>query len=337
MKKFILAAAFAAIGLTGLVSCNSDEPLADAPEQTHLQATLQDAERITTLQDQLKQLNNQQFGGRVYEFTRTSADPFAPQQKGRFVQFFKRFWKIVVADVVGALESVLPKPGWQMVSGAASASAKALSATLEVKATDNEVAKPLALAAPDGITLSLDTTSIHNTLIGGHGWGGHGLPTLSDSLGYYHNMAIIELNRHNPGWLKLNTFELSKELSYAINNVTGWSSKGDIDTFFQSDNSMVLDNEFLASLAANDDDVETMFAKLKAHYPANSAQFDVLFETIKGLLACEAEGDDPVEYSTKVLNLVEKAQLSKDLEGQLRAGIVVANASYQLWNSAKLK
>ena len=60
-------------------------------------------------------------------------------------------------------------------------------------------------------------------------------------------------------------------------------------------------------------------------------QINVIGSFIDGVSRISVDENDGT-YAEKVLDLVDNANLSDDVKKQLRNGIIVGNASYQLWN-----
>lgn len=164
------------------------------------------------------------------------------------------------------------------------------------------------------------------------GGGSHFLP--KDSIGYYHNLAIAELSAEQPDWTTLSADEITRVLGAKITKVTGWGTLSQMEELTQATGSTADFNRELQLLADNDKyDVEGMCEELKVKYPEYSGQIDVLLEAIKGLQSSTTETSNTLSYCQKVLNIIDTANIDKDLRSQLRASIVVANASTKLWNA----
>lgn len=348
MKKFFLFAAFAAICLTGIVSCSSDESISEASNalQKTGEASESDNDKLCKLRLKLQDFNGQQFEETSQVSQPTSTVDGPRYKNGKFKRFWRRFWKVVVADVTGALKGATVSKTDRtlgIIEGAVSASANALESCLEKKEVSSEnttlqdeATTPAATRSTnvtDSITVRFDPIVYTRKVLPTVGTGR--LLTPIDSMGYYHNMAIIEFNTSHPNWLYMSTDEITNEIGVSIAKVTGWCTPAQWSSFVNQNGYVAETNEYLRQLVVNDNlDVKDMCAELKKQYPECAGQIDVVYEAIKGLAACDAEEYETADYAEKILTMIEEAGLSKDLTTQLRSGIVVANASYKLWDAA---
>lgn len=322
MKKCFIFAAVAAVCLMGMVSCGSEESFNEAAEQPRSE---QEAEELalTQLQSNIAKLNAEEFGAH------------ARDTRGLF-SFFRRFWKIVTADAVGAIIGTGGGPLGMAVGAATASGCAAIPAVNDLITTSSQ---------EDGnsktVTAELITPRPYiGTIPDEDGRLTRGLhePLRSlDSIGFYHNRAIVELNKNNSDWLKLSAEDLTKELGRSVINVTGWGSTSNLESFTKPGSQAVRLNAYLQELVESDIDVEEMCAKLKTKYPSKASQISVLCETIKGIDAASTQSGNTLQYCEKALDLVNKAGLNATLTSQIRSGIIVANASSILWNKDVLK
>lgn len=320
MKKHFFFAAFAAICLTGTVSCSSDETI-NEENQVSNQAAL------SILQQDIANLNVQEFGMPIDQRTRS------------LKSFFRRLWKVVAADAIGGICGAWGGPVGMAV-GAATASG-----TVSVPAVNDKVDVVLGLpttditrlstrASLDSITYTLNSNM--DGLIPSNRSSKNGLSGLTfglDSIGYYHNKAILDLNSTQPDWTTYSTEDLTKELGKKIMTVTGWGTIEDIEKLTQPSGDIVKLNVYLQQLVLNDNcELKDMCEEVKKAYPSYSSQIDILYETIYGLQCTVSENSNTLNYCEKVLDIIDNAKIDNNLRSQLRSGIVVANASSKLWN-----
>lgn len=343
MKRTIFLTALMAICLMTNISCSSDV----TNEVTDIQREVEESNsmEMEKLCTELQKYNNNTFGEISVNSIQSKNNANSPRYKnGSFKKFWKRFWKVVVADIVGAIKGATVEKGktLNMLANATSSSATALEACLEKQNTtsdkptiDNSSSTTTTQSSTtnkDTVTLKLNTNTSNlilntrkNTL----------LNSPIDSLGYFHNLAIIEFNKDHSNWLTLSTADLTKEIGYAIAKVTGWCTTEQWTEYINQNRTIIEMNRYLYQLVSDEDtDVKSMCQQLRSKYPECKNQIDFVYEAIKGFVACDADDFESSDYAEEILSLIENANLSNGLTTQLRSGIVIANASYKLWSTA---
>lgn len=236
-----------------------------------------------------------------------------PSETRGFFSFFNRLWRVVSADAVGGLFGNLWGGPVGAIVGAAACSTYTGADSFCTRAKINNSEKwtlkyELNNNMDNLIPLPADGTS----------------PTLQDSIGYYHNKAILDLSKKDIK-LSINKMpillldEVKKEMPRKV-------------TFTPKDSIQL--NKTYSEFVKNEQnfsgvDIDAYEKHLISCYPSQSGEINVIFEFLKGVSSIKAE--DETTYIQTILRLIDSSDLSNTIKQNLRNGVIVGNASNKLW------
>lgn len=312
MKKIILTVSCLSMVLMGTVSCNNDEYDVASQEATISQ---EDALALQGLQNDIASLNDATFGEQ--------------QVKSRgFGGFFRRFMKIVASDAIGGLFGSLAGGPVGTIAGAAAASGAAAIPTVNSKIvlcratvqTKLDLLNDEKLALDD-VVLPGNTNSVRPAQL-----------TLEDSVGYYHNKALLEIDRNSQNGLAgLSTSELTNRIYLSVERSAGLKTGTLQSEVNKKTPELIKLNENIQEYINKSETEEAYLLQMKKLYPKRAAEIAVIEEFVKGVKNLNPSMDDS-SYAKAVLNLIEKSKLSEEMKKNLRTGVIVGNASARLWN-----
>ena len=314
MKHFI----FFLLGVVLCCSCSSTDSIDEVSvNQKELSLNISEEEQLAFVNSQIDSLNQSMY-------------PQVVQTRG-LGKFFKRFIAVVVCDAVGGLfgNSCLGPCG--AAAGAIAASGLAAIVPIEnisfqrTRAISNSDVSTLRLMPMNSETLALTPS-----LVPIQGSSMSGMATKEDSIGYYHNKVILELNKTvKPEDLTINSI-VDKVAETTCANYGESKDQvlrqlnSNID-FFED----IMDKQYPISGQFNS--LHDVIQQWTVQYPSHSAKLlllETFFEGVSNLKVEENEG----EYLEKVLLIIKNSSLDEDLKQDLRNAFIVGNASYQLWN-----
>lgn len=326
MKKIITFALCVSMVLSSTTSCNNQEELnnADFTEQTQQTVALEQ------LNSEFAQFNQQKKieGGGV--------------ETRSLKSFFRKFFCVIGADLLGAGTTLWGGPA-AMVAGAAASSSWAIckvrKGSLDLDVKNHPYTQ--------GISIGDGTDNGGGGGIGNPG-GGFNKPitkrdnnlgglipnkpnlTFADSVGYFHNKVILELENENPGWTTLDKTKLSKELAAIVDKCVGATTDSKVT---DADVKQAADKaDAIANIVAEANDVDELMDAMIAKYPNQKAKMNVFREVLKGFEQCKEMDQDGLGYAEDLLEILNKYNLDEKTMNQIVSAIVVANASSKLWN-----
>lgn len=316
MKKIIFCA------LVFFTSCSSVDPqISDVVNSKSVDCHSQAVEMLQ-LQSKVDSLNRTMF-------------PVDNNQTRGLGNFFKKFFSVVLCDAVGGLFGNLGGP-----CGAA-AGAVMMSATAAFVPADNINFSNGLLSSSSFIKdkynqtnskVNLPNVSLKSSVV--PKYDPRIKPGPLDSIGYYHNKALIELNNiANIDKVNVDTliFTVAETTCRYYNK-----PKQEVVAYLNNNKDMFDEVLISKSLMAKDStSLHSAINVWKEHYPEQSDKLNVLetfFEGISNLNVDENDGD----YFNRVLELISTSSLDEDTKQSLRNAIIVGNASYQLWNTDEL-
>lgn len=323
MKKtfvMLLAVAVVLSGVIGSISCSNEEEMPVAEQvMPNSEAAALAALRQEIMQ--LSQVRNTEAGS---------------QKPASFFQRFKRYLKrLVFADAVGALRGAshagagVGKLGGALIGGVASSALAAIPA-INRRVVITPLSSTLNLYTPAPLPVFNDSTiSLGDGIV----IGDPSSITLSDSIGYYHNVALIKLNEEHPDWLELPTPTIVSNLTSQVEDVVGLSHGRLLSDSLNNDIDFQNFNNNVISFYDETETYEEFVAMFKEYYPSMSDEIAVIEEFINGFDDIDMVVADQVVFSRKVLNLINDSEgLSDETKHALRSGVLVGNASAKLWN-----
>lgn len=311
MRNFILFA----LGVILCCSCSSD-----VYQETNPVASEEMAEKdqLASVQSQIESLNKEMFH-----------DNSQTRGLGRF---FKKLFVVVLADITGGMQGcILGGPG----AGAATAIVSSgYAATINPdnikflspqKAKQTDTVKVVGMIPMNDSDIAISPSLLptnKNSQI-----------TKTDSIGYFHNLVLKELNTTLcPNDYVLDSLIVKvasttcKYYDEPIDDVVGKLNQE--RTFFEK----ISDTENYST--ENCDDIHEIISVWKKQFPKQSDKFDVLETYFNGIANLDVEENNG-EYMNRVLDVINKSSLEEDTKNELRNAFIVGNASYQLWNTEK--
>lgn len=236
-------------------------------------------------------------------------------------KFFKKFFAIVVCDAVGGMFGSLYGGPVGAASGAILASGVAAFTHTELHTSSNRS----SLRAINTDTTALSPSVIPITVKNGT------QPSKNDSIGYFHNKTLSELN-----YSMVSERKTIDNLTVKVAEATASNynvAKDTIVTYLNT-NSELFENIRNVKLyeTSEDDNIHVLINKWKGLYPEQSGQFDVLESFFNGISNLEVSDNDGT-YLNNVLNIIESSSLNPEVKENVRNAFIVGNASYQLWNT----
>ena len=324
MKKtlvMLLAVAVVLSGVIGSISCSNEEDVPVAEQVT----PNQEAAALAALRQEIMQLKQAETA---------KVDPQI--RAGFFRKFVNYFKKVVFADAIGALHgatlgSLVPgvgTVGGALIGGVASSAVAAIPAI-----NRNITITPLnylCFETPAPLPVFNDSTI---SLGGGLVLGDPSCLTLSDSIGYYHNVALLKLNEEHPDWLQLPAPTIVSNLTFQVEDVVGLSHGRLLSDSLNNNIQFQTFNNNVISFYDETETYEEFVAMFKQSYPDLADEIAVIEEFIDGFDDIDMIVTDQVVFSRKVLNLINNSEgLSDETKHALRSGVLVGNASAKLWN-----
>lgn len=324
MKKtlvMLLAVAVVLSGVIGSISCSNEEDVPVAEQVT----PNQEAAALAALRQEIMQLKQAETA---------KVDPQI--RAGFFRKFVNYFKKVVFADAIGALHgatlgSLVPgvgTVGGALIGGVASSAVAAIPAV-----NRNITITPLnylCFETPAPLPVFNDSTiSLGGELV----LGDPSCLTLSDSIGYYHNVALLKLNEEHPDWLQLPAPTIVSNLTFQVEDVVGLSHGRLLSDSLNNNIQFQTFNNNVISFYDETETYEEFVAMFKQSYPDLADEIAVIEEFIDGFDDIDMIVTDQVVFSRKVLNLINNSEgLSDETKHALRSGVLVGNASAKLWN-----
>lgn len=308
MKKVILFAGLALASMA-FVSCSNDETVNERMQQPIQEFSIHD-DGIEDVKLKISALNNQQFN---------------QEQKTRgLFSVLKKFFCVVISDAVGGIVGTAICPGAGTVAGAVSASAYIAS-----KNVDN-LHIGLATRVNDYASLKMnnDSLALNNVVIANDDTE----LTFADSIGYYHNAILKEMNEEGALPVNDESNEIFENVLSEASKITGYqiTSQDANELIKANEDFKKFVNSGIAELSM-EDDFETYCNELCTVYPEKADEIYVLKEFFKGLSNIDITEDD-TDYIQKVLKIIEDSDLEESMKQNLKNAVLIGNASYRLWN-----
>lgn len=255
---------------------------------------------------------------------------FTPKTNTRGIgKWFKKIFAVVTADAVGGLFGL-------QIGGPCGAAAGAIMASgLAAAVPENHITlltllDQFLLTRADTVIMPtsglLPTNpvdiALRNVVPSGN-W------TKSDSIGYYHNLAIIEIKS------ELNDTPVSYDVM--LDKVAEKTSVLYDVNAIQIKNDINLNKGFFDHAGSSELSAKRMFTfnnliqAWSALYPDKAEELEVLETFFDGLSNIEVE-DNEGEYLDSVLKIINESSLDDNTKQNLRNSFIVGNASYQLWD-----
>jgi len=153
---------------------------------------------------------------------------------------------------------------------------------------------------------------------------------LCDSIGYYHNKVLLNMNNKNLLTPTTDIRTFNREVYINTCNVLGCEAS-------LEEAEKVANNKEIVSLVENSpenfsnyEDMDVYLNNLKKAYPNLSSKFSVIREFMIGLSNLDIDENDG-NYAQKIIDLINNSNLDEDSKKELRNAIIIGNASYQLW------
>jgi hypothetical protein len=214
--------------------------------------------------------------------------------------FWKKFWRVVGSDAIGALTGGL--------AGAIGGSAGAVLGILTTESMGTAINQNA-----NSLTLSYDTDL-----------------SLIDSMGLFHNEAIISLYEEDT---TLFNPENRDDLMSAIVNLISSDYPNVV-----SIGGRVLQNtiDSIISVIHKTDDISTAIGRFKIIFPNKEDELDIIGILLEGISEIN-DTDDIIRYIKGFREIVMDSDISEDSKEAIRAGLSVAFGSRLLWNEEEFE
>lgn len=303
------------IGMVFYCSC-STEDITNETEPT-VQSTVYEPETqaLIDFQTELAALNEQMFTGQS-------------QTRG-LSKFMKRFLAVVCCDALGGglggCAGGIPGAAvGAITSSVAAAIAPEDKLPAIFRSTDDPTTNMLGMNDPD---IALSPNLIPTTPTNPTG------PTIEDSIGYYHNVVILALNNTLPSE--------NVDIDTLIENVAELTYKSYHTTQKAVINHLKANESFFVQLTSNimpnikyDNDFSDIIKRCQLQFPEQAEKLKTIEIYINGLTNIEITDNDG-EYLNKALALLNASAMDPTTKRDVRNALIVANASYQLWESSE--
>lgn len=240
-------------------------------------------------------------------------------------KWIRKLFHIAKADVVGALFGTKVNPGVGTAIGAVTGSV--------IAAFTYDDSKYVFVAEPQ--TANRTKFNVNErampTVTGA--WSGYLQPTRLDSMGYYHNAVIVEMNKVGfPNENFTNTYKMVEDVTVAATEKLNYASPqlSIREMELINRNMMMLQNVFEATLAADFD--ETVYnEKMAETFPEYTKYFSVVNRFLTGLTALETVTEQNA-YIKSFAARIQNSALTVEDKQVLGAALSVGVGSYALWN-----
>lgn len=242
--------------------------------------------------------------------------------------FFKKFWAVTTCDAVGGMFGFL----WGGPIGAA-ATATVCSGVAALTDSKNISIKDEATPKDKDLELIMmpmnsPQIALSSTLIPAKGT--NVKATREDSIGYYHNKILLDLKNGSDS----NTYTIDNIIdAVAANTSIIYDEPEDKIHHILNCNKSFFDDILKQNFAYQNQDetLHEIFNNWKFQYPEQSEKLSVLESFFEGVSNYEI-GENDGKYLGKVLNIIDQSSMDEDTKRDIKNGIIVGNASYQLWN-----
>lgn len=297
----IIIGALMLIGIS-MSSCSNE----DLTQEENKVENLEQEKELLNLQNQISELNTSTFGNSMYA-------------RG-FGKWFRKVFGIVLSDAVGGIFGSLAGPGGTIVGATLASGGVAISG-----ATPEFIARTAVTSNP--LEMNEESIALNNVVLKRNT---NELPTLSDSIGYYHNKVLIDMNNKGQLVATKDIKSLCNEVYLNTNNILGYEIPLDEYEKIANNKEIVSLIENSSENFADYEDMDKYLNNLRLAYPNLSSKFSVVREFMRGLANLNIDENDG-NYAQKVLELINNSNLYENSKEQLRNAVIIGNASYQLW------
>lgn len=251
------------------------------------------------------------------------------QTRGKFLNWFKNVGAVVLADAIGGMFGWMCTPIVAVSAGTVASGAIAL-----LVGRDRIFNK----GNRTGIA-PMDTTGMHFPPMNNPNFSLSHLvpstpangtfPTLSDSIGYYHNCMLLEIQR-DFGSTPITLDTLIYTVAQKTSTIYGVNADYLEETLRQK--SDVYENACSEDMVSgNTEDIHELVEKWILLYPEHESELRTLGIFLEGISGLDVEVNDG-DYLSKALEVVNSSSLDEDVKFNLRNAFVIGNASNRLWN-----
>lgn len=305
MKKKVLVVAIVT-GMLSITSCSQDENLIQTEHQT-----VNQIENYAVLNQQLTDLNAETFG----------------TTRGWLGKFFKKVCAVIVCDAVGGLCGSLHGGVIGGIAGATVCSAAAVICPVDQITLFAKGGNLTRAASIDSEVVQLPIQS-REVALNGVVIRTKEEPTLADSVGYYHNLIVLNSDEHKT-LTSRDVHVLAKDIYIESAKTFKVPEDELLSALDDSPEMNTYLNEKLYS-QKEDETLNEYCVRLKKFYPDLSKDIDV-FETIMTGIT-NLEGVEECEYVENVIEIINRSSISEIDKERLRNAAVIGFASSKLWD-----
>lgn len=328
MNKTIIYAICLAFSLQSMCSCNNEV------------TSLSDS-NPSTQEEQLLSLKND-----IATYNKTHLDKEQVQTRGLFSKL-KRFFVIVAADMGGALSGAVAGAAAGPVGAVTSATTGAISASVlaakrlkdEAKnktknvgttGTNGSQLEPKVGLKTDNLVKMDDSANLIFSNSNSSSSSSSNQNSAIDSLGYYHNLVIKEMQKEQPDWINLNQDQVSQRTMVSIKKYASICNSEDLKN--DDVQKSIEYAKYISEAAGKATSVDDFCKALSKKYPNLKSQIAVLQEVLNGWENCDLESNEVAEYTKSVLKIIDSKNMDENVRSQIVSGVLVGNASSNLWN-----
>lgn len=331
MKKVIYLMFFV-LGVVGLSSCQQESTSENSVDVTSPSIT-EPSLAFQTIKDSILFVNQNLAINNLS--LRDSSTNVSPVRKSFFSKLFKKVLNVFVSDCYGALKGLVKGQNvWQSASSASTSSAvrqlEDLRTELGNDAYYGNKTSRVAASLPSATTVLRSKNIALNDLILTEA-----TPTLNDSVGYYHNVAIYNAMTDNSDltyWTSLSDKEIVAQLNKEIVKIAPTSAFANTPIAAET----VEFSTYISNLSAKCGNAAEMSATVKQDYPELTKHISIMELYLQGMENV-MNWDEWRSYCQRLIQIIDRSTLSEKDRESLKAGITVGYASSKLWDNEKFQ
>ena len=235
--------------------------------------------------------------------------------------FFKRFFAIVLSDAIGGMFGSLLGP-----CGTAAGAILASSHAAVVPSNDIHIGANHSQTMYNFSPMNSYDVALTNVVP----ISGQTLVSKDDSIGFYHNLILLDLDKQFAG----QTFTLDSVISKTAKYTAEIYNRDykEIKVELSTNTNLYKQITSKEMSVENFDTIHDFIDCWQKLYPEKKDELTLLETYFNGLINIKV-GENDCEYLSKVLDIISKSNLDSTMKDNLRNAFIVGNASYQLWNA----
>jgi hypothetical protein len=300
--------------LLPLISCSSNIDLPGTTDNQNSNTVDFKSQELNKVQNRIDSLNQ---------------NLLAENQNSRgFRSWFKKIFAIVTADAVGCMFGTIY--GGPVGSFVGTISSSALAAAIPVNSIEpstSEVSRSLTPSFVKLHSITEDSLALKKVIVPKFSVN---KDLLGDSIGYYHNLVIINTKKE----LMDNAVTIDSLLTTIKKNTISVCKYNQVDVDNAMKTNSPLFNNVLSEKmkASNFENVHDLINAWIDLYPEKAGELTTLESFLTGLSNIDIDNYNG-DYLSYVLEIISNSSLDDETKNTLSQSFIVGNASYQLWDA----